>query len=72
VKPSDIEVKLSRLQSEIIVCPDRERLRLEDSYWAEVSRLRSLGHYDRLPEYVSWLADYTGAKYLRPEDLGGG
>jgi hypothetical protein len=80
VKVEDIEEKLSLLQGRLKLHRGREDLTaiLEDSYWAEVCRLRSLKCYDRLPPYVSWLADYHGSdrdgpigtKYLRTNNRG--
>ncbi len=60
MKPSDIELKLSRLQDRLEQYRGREDVAagLEDLYWREVDRLRTLGCYDRLPCYVSWLAEY--------------
>lgn len=60
MKPSDIELRLSRLQQEMEQRRERPDVSalLEESYWSEVCRLRSVRAYHLLPSYVSWLADY--------------
>ena len=56
----DIIHKLTHLQRRMVEQRHREDMRpmYEDMFWYEINRLRTMGHYDRLPHYVGWLTNY--------------